>query len=122
MQLQRKYRLGTFFTWMGGCKFCYIFPYLVVLHVLNFFPFGIFSDKSASHVLPADKSKFKPQVVKGKGDKGKGKAQNENPPPGAPYSFTEAQEEAIARWMESKKLLYDMKDRKYKDRALRRQL
>ncbi|KAF3855700.1 hypothetical protein F7725_016423, partial [Dissostichus mawsoni] len=43
----------------------------------------------------------------GKGDKGKGKgkAQKENPPPGVSYSFTEAQEEAIARWVESNKLL-----------------
>ncbi|KAI9535108.1 hypothetical protein NQZ68_007197 [Dissostichus eleginoides] len=68
--------------------------------------------------LPAGKSK--PEV--GKGDKGKGKAQHENPPPGASYSFTVAQEEAIARWVESNKLLYDMKDKQYKDKALRRQL
>ncbi|PIK52574.1 hypothetical protein BSL78_10516 [Apostichopus japonicus] len=54
--------------------------------------------------------------------KGKGKAQNENPPPGASYSFTETNEEVIARWVESKKLLYDMKDKQYKDKALRRQL
>lgn len=59
---------------------------------------------------------------KGKGDKEKGKTQDENPPPGAPYSFTETQEEAIARWLESKKLLYDMEDKQYKDKALRRQL
>ncbi|XP_041362827.1 thyroid hormone receptor-associated protein 3-like [Gigantopelta aegis] len=72
-------------------------------------------DESASPTLPAGKSKSKPQVGKGKGDKGKGKAQNENPPPGAPYSFTKAQEEAIARWVVSKKLLYDMKDKQYKD-------
>ncbi|KAJ3606533.1 hypothetical protein NHX12_026054 [Muraenolepis orangiensis] len=70
---------------------------------------------SASPALPAGKSK--PEV--GKGDKGKGKAQNENPPPGASNSFTEAQDKAIARWVESKKLLYDMKD---KHKALRRQL
>ncbi|KAF3842836.1 hypothetical protein F7725_001685 [Dissostichus mawsoni] len=56
------------------------------------------------------KSKSKPEV--GKGDKGKGKAQHENPP----------LEEAIARWVESNKLLYDMKDKQYKDKALRRQL
>ncbi|KAK1892360.1 Glutamate--tRNA ligase [Dissostichus eleginoides] len=66
------------------------------------------------------KSKSKPEV--GKGDKGKGKAQNENPPPGASYSFTEEQEEAIARWVESNKRLYNMKDKQYKDKALRRQL
>ncbi|KAF3853839.1 hypothetical protein F7725_014527 [Dissostichus mawsoni] len=76
--------------------------------------------KSASPTLPAGKSKSKPEV--GKGDKGKGKAQNENPPPGASYSFTVAQEEAIARWVESNKLLYDMKDKQYKDKALRRHL
>ncbi|KAK1903017.1 Bifunctional pinoresinol-lariciresinol reductase 1, partial [Dissostichus eleginoides] len=69
---------------------------------------------------PTSKSKSKPEV--GKGDKGKGKAQHENPPPGASYSFTVAQEEAIARWVESNKLLYDMKDKQYKDKALRRQL
>ena len=89
---------------------------------LIFFPFGIFSDESASPALSAGKSKSKPEVGKGKGDKGKGKVQNENPPPGAPNSFTEAQEEAIARWLESKKLLYDIKDKQYKDNALRRQL
>ncbi|XP_033946341.1 claspin-like isoform X1 [Pseudochaenichthys georgianus] len=77
-------------------------------------------DESASPALPAGKSKSKPEV--GKGDKGKGKAQNENPPPGASYSFTEAQEEAIARWVQSNKLLYDMKDKQYKYKALRRQL
>ncbi|KAL3062596.1 hypothetical protein OYC64_002410 [Pagothenia borchgrevinki] len=77
-------------------------------------------DESASPALPAGKSKSKPEV--GKGDKGKGKAQNENPPPGASYSFTEAQEEAIAHWVESNKVLYDMKDKQYKDKALRRQL
>ncbi|KAK5894203.1 hypothetical protein CesoFtcFv8_010917 [Champsocephalus esox] len=49
-------------------------------------------DESASPALPAGKSK--PEV--GEGDKGKGKAQKENPPPGVSYSFTEAQEEAIA--------------------------
>ncbi|XP_041374261.1 uncharacterized protein LOC121387305 [Gigantopelta aegis] len=79
-------------------------------------------DESASPTLPAGKSKSKPQVGKGKGDKGKGKAQNENLPPGAPYSFIEAQEEAIDRWVESKKLLYDMEDKQYKDEASRRQL
>ncbi|KAI9536946.1 hypothetical protein NQZ68_029074 [Dissostichus eleginoides] len=77
-------------------------------------------DESASPALPAGKSKSKPEV--GKGDKGKGKAQNENPPPGASYSFTEEQEEAIARWVESNKRLYNMKDKQYKDKALRRQL
>ena len=87
---------------------------------LIFSPFGIFSDESASPALAAGRSKSKPEV--GKGDKGKGKAQNENPPPGAPYSFTEAQEEAIARWMESKKPLYDMKNKRYNDMALRREL
>lgn len=86
------------------------------------FPFGILSVESASPALPADKSKSKPKVGNGKGEKGKGKAQNENPPPGASYSFTEANEEVIARWVGSKKLLYDMKDKQYKDKALRRQL
>ena len=85
---------------------------------LFLFTFGIFSDHSASPALPAGKSK--PQ--EGKGNKGKGNAQNENPPPAVPYSFTEAQEEAIAGWVESKKLLYDMKDKQYKDKALRRHL
>ncbi|KAI9536425.1 hypothetical protein NQZ68_033684 [Dissostichus eleginoides] len=74
-------------------------------------------DESDSPALPAGKSK--PEV--GKGDKGKGKAQKENPPPRASYSFTEAQEEAIARWVESNKLLYDM-NKQYKDKALRRHL
>ncbi|KAF3835794.1 hypothetical protein F7725_028352 [Dissostichus mawsoni] len=53
--------------------------------------------------------------------KGKGKAQKENPPPGVSYSFTEAQEEAIACWVKSKKLLYDIKDKQYKEKALKRQ-
>lgn len=88
------------------------------------FSLNIFTDESVSSALPTCKSKTKRQVGKGKGkgDKGKGKVQNDNPPPGAPYSFTEEQEEAIARWVESKKLLYDMKDKQYKDKALRRQL
>ncbi|KAK1881762.1 DNA mismatch repair protein MSH3 [Dissostichus eleginoides] len=67
-----------------------------------------------------DEGKSKSEV--GKGDKGKGKAQNENPPPGASYSFTVAQKEAIARWVESNKLLYDMKDKQHKDKAVRRHL
>ncbi|KAK1905104.1 Nodulin-22 [Dissostichus eleginoides] len=67
------------------------------------------------------KSKSKPKVG-GRQRERQGKAQKENPPPGASYSFTEAQEEAIARWLESNKLLYDMKDKQYKDKALRRQL
>ncbi|XP_071058452.1 uncharacterized protein [Pseudochaenichthys georgianus] len=66
------------------------------------------ANESASPALPAGKSK--PEV--GKGDKGNGKAQKENPPPGVSYSFTEAQEEAIACWVKSKKLLYDMKDKR----------
>ncbi|KAI9546654.1 hypothetical protein NQZ68_024552 [Dissostichus eleginoides] len=78
--------------------------------------------ESASPALPAGKSKSKPKVGKGDKGKGKGKAQKENPPPGVSYSFTEAQEEAIARWVESNKLLYDMKDKQYKDKALRRHL
>ncbi|XP_071063116.1 uncharacterized protein [Pseudochaenichthys georgianus] len=73
------------------------------------------ANESGSPALPAGKSK--PEV--GKGDKGKGKAQKENPPPGVSYSFTEAQEEAIACWVKSKKLLYDMK---YKEKALKRHL
>ena len=85
--------------------------------LLSFFPSGIFSDESASTA-----GKSKPAVGKDKGDKGKAKAQNENPSPAAPYSLTEAQEEAIARWLESKKLIYDMKHKQYKNKALRRQL
>jgi hypothetical protein len=57
-----------------------------------------------------------------KGDKGKGKPRNENPIPCAPYSLTETQEEELALWLESKKLLYDMKDKQYKDKSLRRHL
>ena len=72
--------------------------------------------------LPATKFRSKPQVGKGKGDKGKGKSQKENAPPIAPLCFTEDQEEEIACWVRSKKLLYDMKDRQYKDKALRRGL
>lgn len=101
-----------------------IFKSIVDLHVhvglLIFFPFYIFSDDSVSSILPDAKSKS--EVGKGKGDRGKSKARNENPPPVAPYSFTEAQEEEIAHWIENKKLLYDMKDKQYKDKALRRQL
>ena len=63
----------------------------------------------------------KPQVGMGKGNKGKGKAKNVNPIPAAPHNFTEEQEEAIAVWLESKKLLYDMKNKQYKDKVLRRQ-
>ena len=59
---------------------------------------------------------------KGKGNEGKGKAHKDKRPPGASCSFTAEQEEAIARWLESEKLLYDMKDKQYKDKALRRQL
>lgn len=113
---------------MGGGGGSEIIDFVIYSHTLLscmylvFFPFGIFSDESASPALPAGKSKSKPEVGKGKGDKGKGKVQNENSSPGAPNSFTEAQEEAIARWLENKKLLYDIKDKQYKDNALRRQL
>ena len=72
-------------------------------------------------LLPASKSKPKPQVGKGKGNKGKGKTKNVNPIPAALYNFTEEQEESIAVWLESKKLPYEMKDKQYKDKALRRQ-
>jgi hypothetical protein len=44
------------------------------------FSICILSDEPASPALPADKAKSKPQVGNGKGDKGKGKTQNENPP------------------------------------------
>lgn len=98
-----------------------MFIYTVVLHAL-IFAFGIFLDEPAFSALPTDKSKSKSQVGNGKGDKGKGKAQNENPHSSVPYSFTEEEEEGIARWIESNKLLYDMKDIQYKDKALRRKL
>ncbi|KAK1901843.1 Lysophospholipase NTE1 [Dissostichus eleginoides] len=99
------------FSWLSGC-FSGMDGYYLSC--------GAAADESASPALPAGKSKSKPKVGKGDKGKGKGKAQKENPPPGVSYSFTEAQEEAIARWLESNKLLYDMKDKQYKDKALRR--
>ena len=68
---------------------------------LNLFEIGIFSEEP------------KPQVGMGMGD---------NPPPAAQYNFTEAEEEAIARWVESNSVLYNMKNKLYKNKALRRQL
>lgn len=99
-----------------GYLLCYIYQNSVSWIYLIWFPFGIFSDELDSISLPAGKSKPKPQVGKGKVNKGKNKI------PAAPYNLTEEHEEPIAVWLESKKLLYDMKDKQYKDKALRRQL
>ena len=89
---------------------------LICFSILNL------SGESTPLDLPATKFKSKPQVGKGKGDKGKGKSQKEKAPPIAPYSFTEEQEEELACWARSKKLPFNMKDRQYKDKALRRGL
>ncbi|KAI9542577.1 hypothetical protein NQZ68_019261 [Dissostichus eleginoides] len=92
----------------------HLLPLLVVTDIPN--PWRM---KMSQPPLPSLQAS--PSLV-GKGDKGKGKAQKENPPPGVSYSFTEAQEEAIACWVKSKKLLYDIKDKQYKEKALKRHL
>ncbi|VDH96134.1 Hypothetical predicted protein [Mytilus galloprovincialis] len=63
------------------------------------------------------KAKTKPKIGKGKGKKGK---QLEEPI--VQCSFTEEEEQEIAKWLETKKLLYDIKDKDYKQKALKRQL
>ena len=62
------------------------------------FPFGIFSNESASTSLQLSQTKPKPQVGKVKGNKGKVKANNVNLIPAAPYNFIEEQEETISQY------------------------
>jgi len=60
-----------------------------------------------------------PSLKWARATKGKARPRRRTHPP---YSFTEAQEEAIACWVKSKKLLYDIKDKQYKEKALKRHL
>ena len=58
----------------------------------------------------------------GEGDKDKCVTNNDHKASDFQYSFTEEEEREIARWIESNRLFYDMKDKKYNDKAFRRQL
>ena len=66
--------------------------------------------------LPAhqtDKSISKSQADNGEGDKGVTQKSSDDQ-----YNFTEEEEREIARWIESNRLLYEINDKKYKDKAL----
>ena len=63
-----------------------------------------------------------PEVGKGHGNKGKDKAPKESDPSPAPYNFMDEEEELIATWIRQNPLLYDMRDRRYKDKGSRRKM
>ena len=63
-----------------------------------------------------------PEVGKGHGNKGKDKATKDSHPSPVPYNFTDEEEEVIAAWIRQNPLLYDMRDRRYKDKGTRRKM
>ena len=67
-------------------------------------------------------ARWLPEVGKGQGNKRKDQAQKDSLPTPAPYNFTEEEEEGIAAWIYQHLLLYDMCDRRYKDKGARRQM